>query len=182
MMTKRGESRLLCVVHCHEGEVKVQLNEEYCFTAKLIEVGTTVAAARDDDNNNNNNNNEVSTTNRNDSGALNESSGTESAARLQTLCKALLLHAQYLYHEHRTIKQTKNNNRQNHALDTAKPKGLARVKKEEKLQSPQILQSCVGLGCKYIFERKVRSVLKVSIYTIIYQSPCNTYSITYPMS
>ena len=35
--------------------------------------------------------------------------------------------------------------------ETAKPVGLARAKKEKKTKSPRILQSCVGLGCKFIF-------------------------------
>ena len=39
--------------------------------------------------------------------------------------------------------------------------GFARTKKEVKTPSPHILQSCVGLGCKFIFEKKVRMVLKV---------------------
>jgi hypothetical protein len=145
-----GDARLLCVVHCHEGEVKVQLDDEYCLTAKLIEVGTTAAA---------NDNNDGSTT-LNDEGTDESNSGSESPARLQALCKALLLHSQSLYHEHRMkmgINKQKNNS------DAPKPVGLARIQKEEKTPSPRILQSCVGLGCKFIFEKKVRAVLKVSV-------------------
>ena len=145
-----AETRLLCVVHCHEGEVKVQLNDEYCLTAKLIEVGTSVGATKDDGD----------LIKVEDEDIIDCNSGSETSERLQTICKALLLHSQSLYHEHRM------NTMGDKAKDgdqTTKPVGLARVKKEEKMPSPHILQSCVGLGCKFIFERKVRAVLKVSV-------------------
>jgi hypothetical protein len=145
-----GELRLLCVVHCHEGEVKVQLDDEYCLTAKLIEVGTSVGAAK-------NTTDSLFLTNDD----INESkSGSESPERLQALCKALLLHSQSLYHEHRMKAEME---KQNDKDETVKPVGLARITKEKKKPSPHILQSCVGLGCKFIFEKKVRAVLKVSI-------------------
>ena len=38
--------------------------------------------------------------------------------------------------------------------------GFAKTKKEVKPPSPHILQSCVGQGCKFIFEKKVQMVLK----------------------
>ena len=144
-----GEARLLCVVHCHEGEVKVQLNDEYCLTAKLIEVGTSIGAAKDDKPFNQS----VG------EASIDCNSGSESPERLQTICRALLLHSQSLYHEHRmkTIGDKKNDED-----EATKQVGFARVKKEVKRPSPHILQSCVGLGCRFIFERKVRAVLKVS--------------------
>ena len=46
------------------------------------------------------------------------------------------------------------------------PMGFARIKKEVKLQSPHILQKCVGLGCKFILEKKVRLVLRVSCFLL----------------
>lgn len=147
-----GESRLLCVVHCHEGELKVQLDDEYCLTAKLIEVGTTIGAAK--------NNHDSCVTQDND---IVNDSGSESPARLQALCKALLLHSQSLYHEHRMMTQMDG---QNDSNDAVKPVGLARTKKEKKKISPHILQSCVGLGCKFIFEKKIRAVLKVSMHMV----------------
>ena len=144
-----GESRLLCVVHCHEGEVKVQLDGEYCLTTKLVEVGKTVAAAND----------VIDSSNELPDNNYNRNSGSESHVWLQTICKALLLHSQTLYHEHRIKSRAE---RQDGNKQKEKSVGLARVKKEEKTASPHILQSCVGLGCKFIFEKKVRAVLKVS--------------------
>eukprot|EP00804_Cyclotella_cryptica_P009504 CCRYP_006224-RB/>CCRYP_006224-RB protein AED:0.01 eAED:0.01 QI:279/1/1/1/0/0/2/1602/651 len=150
-----GGARLLCVVHCHEGEVKVQLDDEYCLTAKLIEAGTAAAAAAA------NANDDFSTglSSQNSDGAI---SGSQSPAWLQSLCKALLLHSQSLYHDHCMKTRMDNPEKNDKAASGMQAVGLARTKKETKSSSPRILQSCVGLGCKFIFEKKVRMVLKVS--------------------
>ena len=38
------DSQLLCVIHCHEGELKIQLDDEYSLTVKLVEAGTAAEA------------------------------------------------------------------------------------------------------------------------------------------
>lgn len=151
-----GEAQLLCVVHCHEGEVKVQLDDEYCLMAKLIEAGTASAAAAENDS-------FRSCTGLSSQSSDGSISGSQSPAWLQALCKALLLHSQSLYHEH-CMKTRMDKPKKNDILaNSMQAVGLARMKKEAKSSSPRILQSCVGLGCKFIFEKKVRMVLKVSV-------------------
>lgn len=150
-------TQLLCVIHCHEGEVKVQLDGEYSFTVKLIEAGTTVEAGthRSDT--------EIGTdmsqcgTSCSGIGA----SGSQSPAQLRTLCRSMLLHSQSLYHDHCMMLKRRSTSEAKMKEETTAV-GFARMPKKTKLPSPHILKSCVGLGCKFIFERKVRSVLKVS--------------------
>ncbi len=152
-------TRLLCVVHCHEGEVKVQLDNEYSFTAKLIEVGTTVAAGKQHNDSNAATDIDMNPCNTTSCSGM-RASGSQSPDQLRTLCRSMLLHSQSLYHDHCMMINRRNASNvqmkeENHAV------GFARIPKESKLPSPHILKSCVGLGCKFIFERKVRSVLKV---------------------
>ena len=168
--SRSGEARLLCVIHCHEGEVKVQLDDEYSLTVKLIEAGTAAAAATNDSSNkkspmNGSERSDVggtmNTQNSNGISGGDGSSGSQSPAQLQILCRALLLHSQSLYHEHRM--KTRKELSSSVGEKNDKPAiGFARVKKEVKTESPHILQSCVGLGCKFISEKKVRMVMKVS--------------------
>jgi len=133
-----GDTQLLSVIHCHEGEVKVQLDDEYSLTVKLIEAGTASAAGTsgtDDDGRH-----EASEPSKR------EKSGSQSPSQLKALCRALLLHSQTLYHDHcmkiRTNKEMKDE------------------KPVESSKAPShILQSCVGLGCKVIFTKKICLVL-----------------------
>jgi len=159
-----GDTRLLCVIHCHEGEVKVQLDDEYSFTVKLIEAGTTVEAGTHHIASVVGPNTDVNL--RDNSGSVMGASGSQSPAQLRTLCRSMLLHFQSLYHDH-CMTVTRRNNMSDLQIKQETPAvGFARTTKETKLPSPRILQSCVGLGCKFIFERKVRSVLKVSCITM----------------
>ena len=165
-----GDTRLLSVIHCHEGEVKVQLDDEYSLTVKLIEAGTASAAATNNASSNvveatttttttkQSNGNDGSSSDRGDDDG--GSSGSQSPIQLRTLCRALLLHSQSLYHDH-CVKTRMDSTKAKE--EEEKPHvGFARTKKEVKTPSPHILQSCVGLGCKFIFEKKVRMALKVS--------------------
>jgi hypothetical protein len=43
------------------------------------------------------------------------------------------------------------------------PRGLARIKKEDVVEKARILQSCVSLGSKMLFEKRVRKTLVVSL-------------------
>lgn len=157
-----GNTRLLCVIHCHEGEVKVQLDDEYSLTVKLIEAGTAAAAAA---NKPSNDGGEQPNGRRSSSGSASGDSGSQSPAQMKTLCRALLLHSQSLYHEYKMRMVAKDKSDLDRTKDENKTAmlGFARVKKEAKHPSPHILQSCVGLGCKFISEKKVRLVLRVSV-------------------
>eukprot|EP00571_Detonula_confervacea_P008657 CAMPEP_0172317842 /NCGR_PEP_ID=MMETSP1058-20130122/33011_1 /TAXON_ID=83371 /ORGANISM="Detonula confervacea, Strain CCMP 353" /LENGTH=782 /DNA_ID=CAMNT_0013032503 /DNA_START=97 /DNA_END=2445 /DNA_ORIENTATION=- len=164
-----GDTRLLCVIHCHEGEVKVQLDDEYSLTVKLIEAGTAAAAGTD-------NSSTAGTTmtikQPDDCSTGMWTSGSQSPAQLRTLCRALLLQSQSLYHEHCT--KTRMGSASDLAKKQDKPAvGFARTKKEVKPPSPHILQSCVGLGCKFIFEKKVRIVLKRLSQWLEKEMSCN---------
>ncbi|KAL3762072.1 hypothetical protein ACHAW5_002585 [Stephanodiscus triporus] len=147
--SRTDDAQLLCVIHCHEGELKVQLNDEYSLTVKLIEAGTAAAVGR---------------SNPLDAGAAMTSntetviSGSQSPRQLRTLCRALLLHSQSLYHDHCTKTHTRSTS-DVEKLEEKPPAGFARKKKETKPPSPHILHSCVSLGCKFIFEKKVRAVI-----------------------
>jgi len=174
------DTRLLCVIHCHEGELKVQLDDEYSLTLKLIEAGTAAAAAA------------TTTTDgvagvstmlekqlSDSSGAsVAGASGSQSPAQLQTLCRALLLHSQSLYHEHCMKMRLGNDgsNASSEKKDASKPAalaGFARTKKVAKPPSPHILQSCVSYGCKFIFEKKVRMVLRRLSHWLRNDMSCN---------
>jgi hypothetical protein len=48
-------------------------------------------------------------------------------------------------------------------LEPNKPKGLDRIQKQELKTLPKILQSCVGLGTKMLFEHRIRKSLVVSL-------------------
>ena len=154
-----SSSQLLCVVHCHEGEVKVQLNDEYSLTVKLIEAGTAAGCAGKAKSSLE----EASTTATSSTTRQSDTtdSGSQSPTRLKTLCRALLLHSQSLYHSH-CMKTRNSIEKKKKEDDKPVTLGFARTKKEVKEPSPHILQQCVSLGCKFIIEKKIRLVLKVS--------------------
>jgi hypothetical protein len=152
----------LSVIHCHEGEIKVQLNSEYALTVKLVD---------------SKNSRETETVSTNASNDANSShSGSQTKEELHVLCRLLLLHAQFVFHDHHK-RSTKRSNDAKGEEDESKKvdysvgilqnatnirmKLLSRKKQME--ESPSILQSCVALGSKVLFERQVRLVLGVSI-------------------
>jgi len=152
-----SSSQLLCVVHCHEGEVKVQLDDEYSLTVKLIEAGTAAGCAgKAKSSLEEASTTATSTTKQSDTA----DSGSQSPTRLKTLCRALLLHSQSLYHTH--CMKTRKDNEKKKEDDKPVTLGFARTKKEVQEPSPHILQQCVSLGCKFIIEKKIRLVLKAS--------------------
>lgn len=141
-----GSGGSLAVVHCHEGEVKVQLNSEYALTIKLVEAGTAVDSdidlqAEDDE--------------RNESMKY---SGSQSPQQLHALCRALLLHAQDVYHRH-SIELREHIAKKKKEEQITKKMGLETRKKKDEFPSALILQNCVSLGVRMIFERKVRWAL-----------------------
>jgi hypothetical protein len=146
MVGSTGLGGSLAVVHCHEGEVKVQLNSEYALTIKLVEAGTAVDSnvdlqAEDDEVN-----------------GSTKYSGSQSPQQLHALCRALLLHAQDVYHRH-SIELREHMVKKKKEEQTTKKIGLETRKKEDEIPSALILQNCVSLGVRMIFERKVRWAL-----------------------
>lgn len=136
----------LSVVHCHEGEVKVQLDSEYQLCLKLVEANAekTVASS---------------------SKVVKEipsaNSGTQSPERLHAFCRALLLYAQGVYHKHSLyLHEREKKLREDEIAKGDQPRGLARIKKEDAPEKARILQSCVSLGSKMLFEQRIRKALK----------------------
>ena len=143
MVGSGGSGGSLAVVHCHEGEVKVQLDSEYALTIKLVEAGTAVASdtgvQADDEEMN----------------GSTKFSGSQSPLQLHALCRALLLHAQDVYHQH-SVELREHLMKKKKKEQNIKSIGLETRKKKDALPSASILQSCVNLGVRMIFERKVR--------------------------
>ena len=158
----------LAVLHCHEGEVKVQLDAEYALCVRLVEapnkaalqsvVDATRSAAEpvgdraDDDDC------------ADDSRDRGTNSGSQSPRRLLWLCRALLHHAEERYHEH--------SQRQAAATASAAAAAAAVAAKnanhaaftdvharKREVSSPRILQSCVTLGSKLLLEHRIRRSL-----------------------
>jgi hypothetical protein len=146
----RGLSAL-SVIHCHEGEVKVQLDSEYQLSLKLVEANAEESlppsngGIRNDDIHNND---------------TIGNSGSQSPGQLHALCRALLLHAQDVYHRHSLyLRERERKKREKEEAIGDAPRGLARIKKEDIPEKARILQSCVSLGSKMLFERRIRKIL-----------------------
>jgi len=151
----------LAVVHVHEGDVKVLLDCEYALRVRLVEAssgekdkGTMAPPESQTDSTVSNNNN--------------SGSGSQSPALLRTVCRALLLHAQEKHHQHsveteaKLQKQQRDDEAKLAQLQQQNPniKSLPPSKKGAALASPRILQSCVSLGTKMLFERRIRKILR----------------------
>jgi hypothetical protein len=146
-MVGAGGRGALAVVHCHEGEVKVQLDSEYALTVKLVEAGTAVASSTNDM--------EVDQEEMNGSTKF---SGSQNPQQLHALCRALLLHAQDVYHKH-SIEIRELVAKKKTEEKATKKMGLETKKKKDHFPQATILQKCVSLGVRMIFERKVRWAL-----------------------
>jgi hypothetical protein len=134
----------LAVISCQDGEIMVQLDCEYSLTVKLVQAeaiaNDTDADAMD-----------VHTSTEN----IEADSGSQTPEQLQVLCRALLLHAQCVFHEHSVKAKAKSLEKE------AKPApGLVRIQKKDKMPPARILESCVSLGSKMILERKIRHRLR----------------------
>lgn len=148
-----GGSSGLSVVHCHEGEVKVQLDPEYSLTVKLIDTKHTQRQK--------------------DDSRTNASSGSQSSKQLHVLCQQLLLHSQFVFHDHCIRMQEESdspssddspnmksvNYASNFSSQTQTP-GHPLTRKKKIKESPRILQSSVVLGAKILLERKIRKALR----------------------
>lgn len=149
----------LCVIHCHESEVKVQLDSEYSLTIQLVEAGTSMTKAVS-----NNSSASIHDGNKN-----NNQSGSQTPEQLQVLCRTLLLQAQFMYHDHSMKTRTQTLSSHKPAESNTGINSMMKPKtKDYVVSSPHILEQCVALGSKIIFERKVRSTLQVCMHVCIY--------------
>lgn len=154
----------LSVIHCHEGEVKVQLNSEYALTVNLV------------DSKNSRETESASTNATNTANASASHSGSQTKEEIHVLCRLLLLHAQFVFHDHHKRSARRDRDAENDLSESKKVdyslgilqsatnirrNMLTRKKMAE--ESPSILQSCVALGGKVLFERQVRLVLEVRV-------------------
>ena len=72
------------------------------------------------------------------------------------------LHAQDVHHRHSLyLRERAEKKQEEQAKLGDAPRGLARVTKEDKPEKPRILQSCVSLGSKMLFEQRIRKALLV---------------------
>lgn len=147
----------LCVIHCHESEVKVQLDSEYALTVRLVEVGTATTTTTT----NSSSTEETDTTTEEMNGSSSSSSGSQSPEQLKLLCRTLLLHAQFIYHDFciktKSKKLSSNKNDEKKEVKKVVPSDPFTTNNNV---SPHILQQCVALGSKTLLERKVRLVLR----------------------
>jgi hypothetical protein len=138
-----------CVSYCQEGEVAVQLDPEYVLTIKLIEVGTATETSKMQDKLRNKNNGGMVQRDNIDFKNANDS-GSQTPEQLYTLCRALLLHVQFLYHDFRSKTPYIN-----------KASSLSSSRLSATHVCARILEKCVAFGSKVLFEKKVMSVLNV---------------------
>jgi hypothetical protein len=141
----------LAVIHCHEGEVKVQLDSEYTLCVKLVEanVETDKESTSGD-----------ATTGDSSSGGASSNTGSQSPEQLHALCRALLLHAQDVYHRHSLYLRERAKKKEEEEIARGDgPRGLARISKEDAPEKARILQSCVSLGSKMLYEKSIRKSL-----------------------
>lgn len=174
ILNNQNSKSALAVIHCHEGEVKVQLDPEYSLTIKLVDI------------NNNDIEKQEEEREENDYMGSRMSSGSQSPEQLHILCRLLLLQAQLVYHRSRKEQNRKIQEelaslyensetapsiidysagmRKKGSVTTSQNPGPMTQRNkllQSSISTPRILQSCVGLGKKFILERKVRKTLKV---------------------
>jgi hypothetical protein len=151
----------LSVVHCHEGEVKVQLDSEYQLCLKLVEANAeqTIKSTSQLKKEKEESSTAASGGESGEHGGRNNS-GSQSPEQLHAFCRALLLYAQDVYHRHSLyLHEREKRMREDEIAKGDEPRGLARIKKEDVPEKARILQSCVSLGSKMLFEQRIRKAL-----------------------
>jgi hypothetical protein len=182
---KSSQQQRLCVIHCHEGELKVQLDAEYSLIVKLIEAGTTSVAVigtiNDTVDNSYKANDTIPNDCNNNNDEMNRISGSQNPRQLRTLCRTLLLHSQSVYHDHcmRANKKSRSIDLPPMPKNEVPADALFARKKSSDTKyysstTPNILQSCVTLGNKIVLEKKVRLVLKRLSQWLVCDMECKT--------
>ena len=127
----------ICVVHVHEGDFKVLLDDEYTLQVRLVESAGRCNAV------------ESQTRNQGLDGAATGTSGSQSPSQLLFLCRALLLHAQETYHRY-SIRLSQEKNQTAETVHKTK----------DVVPSSMTLQKCISLGAKLLFEARIRKTLR----------------------
>ena len=151
-----GLGQPVSVVHCHEGEVMVQLDCEFTLRIKLVEANTTASHSSSSPT-------PESTKPLCDTGAdtasMKDSNHDRRRLQLLALCRSLMLYAQEIYHSH-SLQQDKIRKQEQEEKAAQPASAFALKRKEREETSPRILQNCICLGSKMLMERRVRSTLK----------------------
>lgn len=178
-----ADDMAVSVVYCHEGEIKVQLNEEYSLIIRLVELN----GSYDD----NGLSSEMSESHVSQSDYLvGEQSGSLSIKELEVLCCMLLHHIQTLYHLHSrkedentnvsgectgkvnslesnfdysgsTLRQSRSRRRRIGLYSSQSSlSNIVSLPNVQVHKTSNILQSCIRLGVKFIIVGKVRKGLK----------------------
>ena len=164
MENSKGESpKKLCVIYAHQGEIKVQLDSEYSLILQLVE-----------DPHNDNDDEKKEDEKDQDHVVVNHitnmiDSGSQSPEHLHVLCRMLLYHAQYSYHQYcRSQEQLFLERKREEEMNEPTTSKYHALKSNHKmLECPNILSNCVEMGNKFILERKIRktiSVCPIAIY------------------
>lgn len=125
----------LCIVHVHEGDVKVLLDCEYALRVRLVEPQTNQSVSSEC------------------------TSGSQTPQQLLTLCKILLVHCQEQYHRHSAAATTKAKKNEDLAEDGSR-KNIASLTAQDTEEEPRILQKCVSLFTKIVFERRIQKTIQ----------------------
>jgi hypothetical protein len=149
MITNRiGEDLApLCVVHIHEGDLRVLLDCEYSLRIRIVEAQSVESDA-----------NKINNIQSEDVRKSLES-GSQSSEQLLLLCRALLLHAQETWHVFSAETEKLQEQQKSLAHDQLSTTTTTSTQKPV-LKNPRVLQSCVSLGAKMLFERRICSLLE----------------------
>ena len=140
------------VVHCHEGEVMVQLDCEYTLRIKLVEAANDKYSPQE----------ERGANGAGESGQAQkdaDASGAHTRSQLLALCRSLMLYAQEIFHAH-SLHQDKLRKEEEKERESTPTSGFALKRKDREETSPRILQSCICLGSKILMERRIRQTLE----------------------
>ena len=132
-LTSQGQMPL-CVIHCHESEVMVQLDCEYSLRIQLVRANDAVESSEEN---------------------TSTESGSMSPIVLRALCRSLLLRAKECYHEY--AEDLASQVSVTHQDEPVQSHGRT---KKAVTEPATILRSTVSLGSKMLFERRIRSVLR----------------------
>ncbi|KAL7580719.1 hypothetical protein ACA910_001004 [Epithemia clementina (nom. ined.)] len=162
-----GLGQPVAVVHCHEGEVMVQLDCEYTLRIKLVEAnsnhdsGAKLKLQQQQQRDKSTNTEKPLSAEKPTTAESkeNERQKTKHSSRLLSLCRSLMLYAQEIYHKH-SLHQNKLREDEQREHDSKPASGLALKRKTPEETSPRILQHCICLGSKILMERRVRLTLE----------------------
>lgn len=149
----------LCVIYAHQGEIKVHLDSEYSLILQLVEDLHNNQDEKEEEKDKDVVDNPITTM---------VDSGSQSPEHLHVLCRMLLYHAQYSYHQHcRSQEQLLLERKREEEMNQPSTSKYHALKSNHKmLECPNILSNCVEMGNKFILERKIRKTISVCPTTL----------------